>query len=133
MALHSFDTVLQYHNGSALATVGAVTTIAISMASSVVDTTHLGSAARTYTKGIFSAGEASFTVQFDTDSTDLIALLGQLAANPGTDPKEFKVLFSDSGYFSFNGILTKFDVKADVDGVITADLSLQISGAVTMA
>lgn len=63
-------------------------------------------------------------------------LLGQLVnAVPGTPPSQFSLEFPDglgTTYF-FNGYVSKFNIKAPVAGVLTADVTITITGRPTFS
>jgi len=129
--LHSYNTIIQYHNGTSLSTIGFVDSVNIATGSGVVETTNLASTGRTYMKGLTSAGDASFTVHYAGSNTALSAILAKVQVAAGAVPTGFKITYSDSSTMTFDAIVKDFSVKADLDSAVSADVSLQISGLIT--
>lgn len=81
--------------------------------------------------GMQDAGQCSFELNYNPDAVShqyLIESLGSAAV------ESFKVTFAGSSeYFTFDGIITAFDVDAPHDGKLTASCTVEITGPVTEA
>jgi hypothetical protein len=95
-----------------------------------VETTDLDSTWRTHIPTIASGGTVSGTLNYDPTSNH--TKLTALVTTPTT--KAWKVVFPTTTlFYSFGGILTGFNPGAiTVDGLHTADFTIQVTGAVTM-
>jgi hypothetical protein len=99
-----------------------------SMEMGTTETTHLGSTWKEYISNIPDGGEVSFVVEYATHAALWTAFTGGAA-------EVWAVAFNDAGdtTVGFSGILTAFawdDVV--VDGVVTASLTVKVTGAVTI-
>lgn len=90
-----------------------------------VDSTHLGTAAGYKTKllsNFVDGGTASMTVQHDANLTVPI-------------DQALETITIDWGgigdTWSFSGAMTGYSPRAEVDGIMTADVEIVISGAIT--
>lgn len=85
--------------------------------------------------GKLSGGDVSCTVQFiPTNATHSYAA-GVLKDMTDKTLRNWQLVFPDSGSttWSFAALVTKFVPKAPVNGKLTADISLRISGQPTLA
>lgn len=123
--------------------VGRPTAISgISAAREPVETTDLESTARTYEAGIATPGTAQFTLQFDpadTSHKDLhdkykagAKLLWALGLSDGTAaPTSVAGSFTlppARSWITFAGIVTDISFDFSINNVITAQVSVQVSG-----
>ena len=108
-----------------------------------IETTHLGlstgSHFRTYMQGINDGGEVSCQVQLDADDAGHAAIITEIQSDAGSALLEYILELADSGgvansKWTFNGIITKADFGGmDIDGRITLDLTVKVSGKPTYA
>ena len=108
-----------------------------------IDTTNLASANdfRTYMKGISDAGEITLQVQHDADDPGMVKAIAEAQVAVNTALKVFTLTLKDdlamsthSAGTAMNGLLTKFEVGGiDVDGRVTVDMTIKISGVPTFA
>ena len=106
-----------------------------------VETTNLsfdtGEHFRTYLQGMNDAGEVSLQVLFDADEPGQALVMTELEADVGSDLLTYLLTLNDAGTanassWSFVGSITKGDFGGiDVDGRITMDLTIKISGKPT--
>ena len=96
-----------------------------------VETTDLDATWRTHIATIGDGGTVSASVNYDP-TTATHQNLTDLLTTPTT--KAWKVTLSDTDlFFAFGGILTNFSPGAvTVDGLHTADVSIRVTGTVTM-
>ncbi len=103
-----------------------------SMEMGTVETTHLASTWREFLSTIPDGGEVAFTIEYDPGATTHASLW---TAFQGGALEGWQVVFNDAGdaVVAFSGILTKFNFdEVAVDNVVTASLTVKISGAVTI-
>lgn len=96
------------------------------------ETTHLGSSWREYISTLPDGGEVSLTIEYDSAAATHAALW---TAFTGGAAEAWSVVFNDTGdtAIAFSGILTGFAWdEVTVDNVVTASLTIQITGAVTV-
>lgn len=101
------------------------------------DASHRGSAWKVFVPALIDGGEVTLGIAYDPDLVTHSA-----TAAPGLPyylmqrlTKAYKVLFPDTSpaSASFSAIVTKFTPKAPYAGLLTADVTLKITGAVTWA
>lgn len=101
-----------------------------------VETTNLNSTERTFRPTILDNGEVTVTIQFDPDDTQHTAIEALLTASPLASAS-WVITMTDGtpSTYTFNGILTAFDIDAaaSVDDLTTASLTIKITGAITKA
>jgi hypothetical protein len=103
----------------------------------VIDTTNHGSPNgwMQYLPGLKDGGEVTFSVLFDPDDTSHTSagLVNNLAT--ATAVVSWSLTFSDPtpAVWSFSGFVSKFTPKAPVDGALTADVTIKVSGQPTFA
>ena len=93
-------------------------------------TSHSSAGWREYIAGLKDGGEISFPVNMvptDTTQQDLYALLGSGTMN------NFKIVYPNGYRDTFAAIVTDYSTKSPVDGTVTDEIKLKISGAVTRA
>jgi predicted secreted protein len=97
----------------------------------VIDVTDLSSAAKEKRMGLADEGQLSFTINYIPSDTQHIALRAARAARTETN---FKMVFTDdspSTTWSFSAFVTGFAVSGAVDNVVEANVTLEITGAIT--
>ena len=113
-----------------------------SYSKTAIGTTNLNLAGsahfRTFMQGINDGGEVSLQVQFDADDGgQLLIIPAELITDVGSDLLTYKLELNDSGgtnvtSWEFTGIITKCDFGGmDIDGRITMDVTIKVSGKPT--
>jgi len=137
-AIPGYGTLLKMGDGAGTAEV--FTTIAevgdIAGPGFSVDTNDVTShdspgAMREFKAGLIDPGEMSFPIWFQPDVATHDAQTGLLKVMNDREVRNFKMLFPNvaASEVAFAALVTKFDVKEPVGGVISADITLKISGA----
>lgn len=89
---------------------------------------------RTFTPGLRDGGEVTFDLIYDPDlashsatntTTGLVSFLLTGTA------KTFRLVMSDSNYFSFSGIVTAFTPESPLEDAMTASCTIKVTGAVS--
>lgn len=89
---------------------------------------------RTFTPGLRDGGEVTFDLIYDPNlashsatntTTGLVNFL-----LTGTE-KTFRLVMSDSNYFSFSGIVTAFTPESPLEDAMTASCTIKVTGAVS--
>ena len=91
-------------------------------------TSHSSAGWREYIAGLKDGGEVSFpinSVPSDQTQDDLLAML-----ESGEDAN-FKIVYPNGYRDTFAAIVTDWGTKSPVDGAVTEEIKLKISGAVT--
>ena len=97
----------------------------------VIDVTDLSSTAKEKRMGLADEGQLSFTINYIPDNTQHTLLRTRRASREETD---FKMVFTDdspSTTWSFSAFVTGFAVSGAVDNVVEANVTLEITGAIT--
>ena len=97
----------------------------------VIDVTDLSSAAKEKRMGLADEGQLSFTINYIPSNTQHALLRTQRASREETN---FKLVFTDdspSTTWSFSAFVTGFAVSGAVDAVVEANVTLEITGAIT--
>jgi len=100
---------------------------------SVIDVTDLSSAAKEKRMGLADEGQLQLTINYIPDNAVHVALRGDRAARSKVP---FKITFTDSvpaTVWTFEAFVTGFSVSGAVDGVVEAQVTLEITGAITEA
>ena len=96
---------------------------------SAVESTNLAATTKTFLPGIISPGTIS--CDFNSDGAnagqDLIK-----STVTGRTSIVFAIASADGSTFSGSSIITGYDYKAAVDGVITGSVTLQVTGTLTI-
>lgn len=97
-----------------------------------VETTDLGSTSRTFLATILDSGEVSFSINYDPDDSTHAQL--NTSCDAGTmEAWKVKMPATPASIFAFSGFITEFSPgDMTVDGLQTADLTIKVSGAVTI-
>lgn len=133
MAAITANTTTFSYDGTAIADIVSISAPSISIAT--IDTTSIADIYRTFLGGTIDSGEMSLEVQYDPNSTSGAELEASWEATATVAPvaKECVITFSDSSTYTFNAILTGMQVTAAMDSVVTASVTLKVSGAITVA
>ena len=97
---------------------------------SVIDVTDLSSTAKEKKMGLSDEGQLSFTINFNPDDTSHDALRTRRAARTLTS---FQLVFTDGSpatTWTFFAYITGLSISGAVDGVIEANVTLEITGAI---
>lgn len=99
---------------------------------SVIDVTDLSSLAKEKRMGLADEGQLQLTINYIPDNAVHMALRADRAARTKTP---FKMVFTDVGdtVWTFEAFVTGFSVSGSVDGVVEAQVTLEITGAITEA
>lgn len=133
-----FAAVLQIEISSVYTTIAQVRDISgPSYSQDAIDVSHRDSRAKKYAAGMYDAGEVTFDIVYDPDSTthSATATGGVLKELIDGTSKNFKLKFADTtpATATFAAIVTKVEPKAPMNDAQTADVTLKVSGAVTWA
>jgi hypothetical protein len=92
------------------------------------EVTDLSSTAKEYKVALPDPGELTFTLLYQGTDTEHIYI-----RDSGTNVRNWKMHFADSTQFQILGSVSGFNRTASVDGPLTADVSIKLSGAATEA
>jgi hypothetical protein len=95
--------------------------------------TDLSSLAKEKRMGLADEGQLQLTINYIPDNTVHMALRADRAARTKTP---FRITFTDATpatTWSFEAFVTGFSVSGAVDGVVEAQVTLEITGAITEA
>jgi len=110
--------------------VGEVTSLSFDGFSvSTVDSTNIQGTTKTFLPGIITPGTISCDVNSNGADTGQD---GVKAAVTARTSNAFAIALADGSSVSGNAIVTGYSIKAAVDGIITASISLQCTGAITI-
>jgi hypothetical protein len=139
MPIHGAEVILQYGNGASVEESNSWTDIATlvdipnvpQLKADDIDTSHMltPGQVKTFDPGWADAGECSFVIQYD--KTQNAALY-----NLFREPKGWQCLFPDGpgpsgSKWKFDGYINGFTNAVDREGIITAEISIKISGEPT--
>ena len=98
----------------------------------VIDVTDLSSTAKEKRMGLADEGQLQLTINYIPDNAVHLALRADRASRAKVP---FRISFTDSGdtTWSFDAFVTGFNVSGAVDGVVEAQVTLEITGAITEA
>lgn len=98
----------------------------------VIDVTDLSSTAKEKRMGLADEGQLQLTINYIPDNAVHLALRADRASRAKVP---FRISFTDSGdtTWSFDAFVTGFSVSGAVDGVVEAQVTLEITGAITEA
>jgi hypothetical protein len=97
----------------------------------IIDVTDLSSAAKEKRMGLADEGQLSFTINYIPADTQHAALR---AARASREITNFQLVFTDDSpatVWDFSGFVTGFAVSGSVDGVVEANVTIEITGAIT--
>lgn len=140
-AVFAQGTLLKAGNGAAtevFTTIAEVTNIGgPSLALDPVEVTNMDSTAgwREFIGGLLDGGEVSLTINYLPTNATHNASNGLIADMTNRTKRNFQLVFSDgsSTTFSFTALVTGFETGEPVDGQLTAEVTLKITGQPTLA
>lgn len=96
----------------------------------VIDVSDFSSTARQKRMGLNDEGQLSFTINYVPTNTQHALLRTQRASRELTS---FQLVFTDTGNttWDFEAYVNGFSVSGAVDGVVEANVTLEISGSIT--
>ena len=99
-------------------------------AAAAIDVTCLESTARQRIMGLPDEGELSFTINYDHSDTAVQSLID---CRKNRTKRAWGVRLNDDSSQQYNGsgYCTQFQISGSVDGVVTANVVIAITGAVT--
>lgn len=117
--------------GTSYTDVADVTEIGVlDISAETIESTVHGSAGgwRTFIGGLKDAGELKMSINYDP------AVHGTILTNIGVDNVAHEITLTDAGaaVITFDGILTGLSVGAPMDDKLTGEVTIKISGAVTV-
>jgi len=96
---------------------------------SAVESTNLAATTKTFLPGIISPGTISCDFNSDGANAGQDLIKSTVTARTSI---AFAIASADASTFSGSAIITGYDYKAAVDGVITGSVTLQVTGALTI-
>lgn len=140
-AVFAHGTLLKAGNGAAtevFTTIAEVTSIGgPGLALDPIDVTNMDSTNgwREFIGGLLDGGEVSITINYLPANATHNAANGLINDMENRTVRNFQLIFSDSGNttFSFTALVTGFEPGAPVDGQLTADVTLKLTGQPTLA
>jgi len=112
-------------------TIGKVTNISgPSMSKETVDTTSFDNTDgyRSFIAGLKDAGTLTFTLMFDKTAYSTLK-----AAFEDNTAKAIEITLPDATKLTFNGFVTELPLTVPTEDKVTCDVTVKISGAVTLA
>ena len=110
--------------------VGEITSLSFDGFSvSTVDSTNIQGTTKTFLPGIITPGTISCDVNSNGADTGQV---GVKAAVTARTSNAFAIALADGSSVSGSAIVTGYSLKAAVDGIITASISLQCTGSITI-
>lgn len=107
-----------------------------SMATNQIDVSSRDAAAGAFLPGMYDPGEIVFDIVYDPDEASHSATgagLVKLGADGTTVTWSLNFLGTTPAVCAFSGFITGFSAKEPMDGALTADLTIKISGALAWA
>jgi len=116
--------------GSSPTLIGELTSLNFSgFGLSAVESTNLAATTKTFLPGIISPGTISCDFNSDGANTGQDLIKSTVTSRTAI---AFVIASADGSTFSGSSIITGYDYKAAVDGVITGSVSLQVTGTLTI-
>ena len=110
--------------------IGEVTSINVSgFGLSAVESTNIAATTKTFLPGIISPGTISCDFLSDGGNAGQDLIKSTVTARNAI---AFSIASADGSTFSGSSIITGYDYKAAVDGIITGSVTLQVTGALTI-
>lgn len=100
-----------------------------------IDVTHMQSTAKEYKPAALAdPGTLTFGLQY-LPTNDIHSYIVSQSSHTVNSLDTFRITFSDNSKWAFSGSFTNFAVKADnpSQGILTADVSVRLSGQVDFA
>ena len=112
------------------ALIGEVTSLSFDGFSvSTVESTGIQSVTKTFLPGIITPGTISCEVNSDGSNAGQDVIKVAVTART---VNAFAIAYSDGSTVAGNAIVTGYSIKASVDAIITASISLQCTGTITI-
>ena len=89
---------------------------------------------RAFTPGLRDGGEVTFDLIYDPDLTShsaTNATTGLVNFLLTGTAKTFRLIMSDTNFFSFSGIVTAFTPESPLEDAMTASCTIKVTGAVS--
>lgn len=130
-ALIGQGTVLGYDltGGGTYVPLGQLIDVSTDFAVNVVEYKKLSSTSVLRLPTVFDGGEVSFKIFYEPAETTNVDMWG-LMGTPSI--VHWKITLTDTSTIAFLGILTKHSVSYENEDVVEAELSIAVSGAVTV-
>ena len=97
---------------------------------SAVESTNITQTTKAFLPGIITPGNISCDVNSDGSNAGQSAIKAAISARTSN---AFAIALSDGSSVSGSAIVTGYSIKASTDALITASISLQCTGAITIA
>lgn len=142
MATLGYGVILAYEDGASYRRVGYVKDVnGPGMKRDVVDVTNHDSpnGFKEFLAGLADPGEVTFTINFDptnashNQTTGLMALLSEVTTRNWQLIMPIDASSGKKWGYTFAALVTGFEPKGPVEEAITADVTLKVAGAVTLA
>lgn len=138
IATSGFGTLLKAGNGASSETFAAIAEVkSISgpaLIAEIVDRTHMESpnSFREKLPSLLDTGPITFSVNFLPATAAQTVITTDLKART---KRNFQLVFPDTSTttWSFSGYYTNFSPNAEIDGVLSADVEITVTGAVTIS
>lgn len=127
-----YGTVLKRYNGATYDAIADVTDISPpGLSRSTIDVSDHSSPTKyaEFIGGLRDAGEVSLTLNYDVTSAAQNKLRDDLETDAAN---QYQIVFPDAGNqtWGFSGLVTAFEPAAPRDGVITAQVTIKVSGVI---
>jgi predicted secreted protein len=140
-AVFAHGTLLKAGNGAAtevFTTIAEVTSIGgPGLALDPIEVTNMDSTNgwREFIGGLLDGGEVSISINYLPTNATHNASNGLINDMENRTKRNLQLIFSDgsSTTFSFTALVTAFEPTAPVDGALTADVTLKVTGQPTLA
>ena len=110
--------------------IGEITSLNVSgFGLSAVESTNLAATTKTFLPGIISPGTISCDFNSDGANAGQDLIKSTVTSRSAI---AFVIASADGSTFSGSSIITGYDYKAAVDGVITGSVTLQVTGTLTI-
>ena len=123
--------VAKFDVGGSATSIASVISFTLTNTGDVIETTAMGTTARTYVPGLTNATTSMSLYFVDGDSAQ-----AALQTSPGSAAATIELYPSGDGStgqkLSGEMIVTSFEISAANDGAVTAEVSGQITGALTI-
>lgn len=128
-----FGVVLQRNISSTWTTIAQLTDVnGPTRTKGVWDATTKDSSARwrDFLSGLRDGGEVTVSILYDPSSTTHLQLIADFAADVSAS---YRVAYADGSTYgdSFAAIVTGFQPTGPMDGLLSADVTLKVTGAIT--
>jgi len=137
--ISSFGTLLKVGDGQTTETFATVAEVhdisGPGIKLDLIEATHHESpdATREFLPGLKDLSEVTFEIAFVPTNATHSLTTGFLKDWKDRTKRNYQLVFPDTGptTWAFSGYVTGFNVKAPVDGLLTADVTIRLTGALT--